>query len=79
MAKEDQKSGRSSLNLSSRFLRTFLIVLTVFLIFAGPTYVVYVLLHVLELNYLISMSFGFALFIIGLVLLLYLIKKGAIS
>jgi hypothetical protein len=79
MAKEKQKSGNGASNLSSKSLRTLLIVLTVFLIFAGPTYVVYVLLHVLELNYLISMGFGFALFVVGLVLLLYLIKKGVIS
>ena len=79
MAKEEQKSGSGTSNLSSKFLRTFLIVLTVLLIFVGPTYVVYVFLNVLDLSYLVSMGFGFGLFIVGVVLLLYLIKKGVIS
>jgi hypothetical protein len=79
MAKEEQKSGSGTSNLSSKFLRSFLIVLTVFLMFVGPTYVVYVLLNVLDLSYLVSMGFGFGLFIVGFVLLLYLIKKGVIS
>jgi hypothetical protein len=79
MAKEEQKSGSGSLNLSSKFLRTFLIILAVLLIFAGPTYIVFVLLNVLDLSYPISMGSGFAIFIVGLVLLLYLIKKGVIS
>jgi hypothetical protein len=79
MAKEEQKSESSSLNLSSKFLRTLLIVLAVLLIFAGPTYVVYVLLNVLDLSYLVSMGFGFGLFIVGFMLLLYLIKKGVIK
>jgi hypothetical protein len=79
MAKEDQKSGSSSLNLSSKYVRTFLIVLAVLLIFVGPTYMVYVLLNVLDLSYPISMASGFAIFIVGLVLLLYLIKKGVLK
>jgi hypothetical protein len=79
MAKEEEKSGSGTSNLSSKFLRSFLIVLTVFLMFVGPTYVVYVFLNVLDLSYLVSMGFGFGLFIVGFVLLLYLIKKGVIS
>jgi hypothetical protein len=79
MAKEEQKSGSGTSNLSSKFLRTFLIVLTVFLMFVGPTYIAYVLLNVLELSYVVSMGFGFGLFIVGFVLLLYLIKKGVIK
>jgi hypothetical protein len=79
MAKEEQKSGRSSLNLSSEFLKTLLMILAVLLIFAGPTYMVYVLLNLLKLSYPISISCGFALFTVGFVLLLYLIKKGFIK
>ncbi|HVP93509.1 MAG TPA: hypothetical protein VMS94_07210 [Acidobacteriota bacterium] len=80
MAKEEQKGGSSSpLNLSSKFLRTFLIILAVFMIFLGPTYMVYALLKVLDLSYSISMASGFAIFIVGLVLLFYLIKKGVLK
>jgi hypothetical protein len=54
-------------------------VLAAFLTFAGPTYVPYVLLNVLEINYAVSMAFGFALFVVGLVLMWYLIKRKVIS
>jgi hypothetical protein len=79
MAKEEQKGGSGPLNLSSKFLRTFLIILAVFMIFVGPTYMVYALLKVLDLSYPISMASGFAVFIVGLVLLFYLIKKGVLK
>jgi uncharacterized protein YybS (DUF2232 family) len=66
-------------DLSSKLLRTLLLVLAAFLVFAGPTYVVYVLNIVLEINYAVSMVSGFALFIAGLALILYLLKKRVIS
>ncbi len=82
MAEEEQR-GRSKqsskLNLNSRFWKAFLLVVAVFLIFAGPTYVVYVLMSVLDISYAFSMASGFVLFVVGLVLLLYLIKNRAIS
>ncbi|MDI6847439.1 MAG: hypothetical protein QMD13_04795 [Candidatus Bathyarchaeia archaeon] len=79
MAKEKEKSKTSvRLDLRSKFWKTFLVVLAAFLIFAGPTYVVYVFLHILKINYTISMGFGTILFITGLVLTLYLIKNKII-
>jgi hypothetical protein len=54
-------------------------VLAVFLTFAGPTYIVYLFLNVLEMDYIVSMVCGFALFAVGLVLVLWLTKKKAIS
>jgi hypothetical protein len=65
-------------DLSSKFWRTFLLVLAAFLTFGGP-YVVYMLNIVLEIDFAVSMVSGFALFIVGLALIWYLIKKGAIS
>ncbi|MDI6806128.1 MAG: hypothetical protein QMD20_05660 [Candidatus Bathyarchaeia archaeon] len=50
-----------------------------FLVFVGPTYVVYVLNIILEINFAVSMVSGFALFIVGLALIWYLLKKGVIS
>jgi hypothetical protein len=82
MSEEKQKNkSRTStrFNLSSKSLKTFLVVLAAFLTFAGPTYVPYVLLNVLEINYAVSMAFGFALFVVGLVLMWYLIKRKVIS
>jgi len=78
--KQKNKSRISiGLDLSSNFWKIFLVVLAVFLTFAGPTYVVYALLHVLKMDYFVSMASGFALFIVGLVLLWYLIKRKVIS
>lgn len=59
----------------SRVGKTVLVLLTAFLIFAGPTYVVYVLQSVAGVSYAISMLSGLILFVIGLVLLWYLIRN----
>jgi len=78
--KRESKSGTSiRLDLSSKFWKTFLIVLAVFLTFAGPTYIVYALLNVLKINYFVSMTSGFALFLVGLVLIWYLIRRKVVS
>ena len=54
-------------------------VFAVLLIFAGPTYLVLVLTEVLKISYTISMVSGFALFVAGLAIILYLNKKKVIS
>ncbi|MGB9714602.1 MAG: hypothetical protein ACPLZC_06485 [Candidatus Bathyarchaeales archaeon] len=78
--KQQTKSRRSAkFDLNSKAWRTFLIVLAVLLTFAGPTYVVYVLLEVLEIGYIASMLSGLVLLIAGLILIWYLIRKKIIS
>lgn len=81
MGEENKKdsSGKSKLDLSSNFWKAFLTLLAALLTFAGPTYVVLVLLNVLEINYAVSMVTGFILFIAGLALIWYLIKNKIIS
>jgi hypothetical protein len=66
-------------DVNSKFSRVFLIVVTVVLVFAGPTYVPYMLSTILNLNYIASMVSGFALFIVGLLLTLYLIRKKIVT
>lgn len=66
-------------NVNSKFLRVLLIIVTVVLIFAGPTYVPYILSAILNLNYVASMVSGFALFIVGLILTLFLIRKKIVT
>ncbi|MEM3696326.1 MAG: hypothetical protein QXQ94_02310 [Candidatus Bathyarchaeia archaeon] len=65
-------------DLSSKFWRTFLLILAAILTFGGP-YAVYVLNIVFEIDFAVSMISGFALFIAGLVLIWYLIRKGVVS
>ena len=66
-------------NENSKLLRVLLIIVTVVLIFAGPTYVSYALFSILNLNYAASIVTGFALFIAGLLLLFFLVRKKIIK
>jgi hypothetical protein len=69
----------SRIGLDSKFWKTFLVVLAAFLTFAGPTYVVYVLQRLLDISFTVSVICGLFLFIAGLVLDWYLIKKKVVS
>ncbi|MBS7659742.1 MAG: hypothetical protein QXT06_04440 [Candidatus Bathyarchaeia archaeon] len=55
-----------------------LIVLTAVLLFAGPTYVIFILVDILRVNYFVSLVFGFGLFLIGLALLFRLLRDRVI-
>jgi len=73
---EDESAGMFDLN--SKFTRTTLLIVTVLLIFAGPTYVPYVLYGILGVNYVASVMLGVVLLVVGLVLLWFLIRKKII-
>jgi hypothetical protein len=60
-------------------VNTFMIILAVLLIFVGPTYMVYAFSNMMGLSYFLAVAGGFTLFMLGLVLLLILVKKKAIS
>jgi hypothetical protein len=79
--RKEENKGKTSirLDLGSKFWKTFLTVLAAFLTFAGPTYIVYVLIRILRINYFVSMISGIVLFIAGLVLVWYLIKNKIVS
>lgn len=66
-------------DLNSKFWKTFLTLLAMILIFAGPTYVVLALYRVLDLNYALLMISGFSLFVVGFALLMFLIKRKVVS
>jgi FtsH-binding integral membrane protein len=63
----------------SKFMRITLTITAALLIFVGPTYVSYLLAQTLEVDYVASIVFGLVLFIVGLVLLFYLIRKKVIT
>jgi hypothetical protein len=65
--------------LGSKFMKVVLTIVTVFLIFVGPTYIVYLMSDILKLDYIASISVGAVLFIVGLVLLIFLIRKKVIE
>ena len=55
MAKNDENNTVGRFDMSSKFMRVLLIIVTVFLIFAGPTYVSYLLSNILNVNYVAPM------------------------
>ena len=79
MVENDENDNAGRFDVNSKFMRVFLILLSVFLIFVGPTYISYVLYDALKVNYVASAISGFVLFIVGLTLILFLIKKKIIT
>ena len=66
-------------SLDSKFMKVALIVAAVLLIFVGPTYIPYLLSDILKVDYVVSIVVGALLFIVGLVMLVYLIRKKVIE
>jgi hypothetical protein len=79
MVENDENGNVDRFDVNSKFMKIFLILLSVFLIFAGPTYISYVLFDALKVNYVASVVSGFALFVVGLLLMLFLIRKKIIT
>ncbi|MEM2954070.1 MAG: hypothetical protein QXU21_07370 [Candidatus Bathyarchaeia archaeon] len=79
---EDKRKGEERktavFDLNSRFWRVSLTLVAAILTFGGP-YVVLVLFRALDLSYVISLAIGFIVFLIGLTLMLFLIRKKVIS
>jgi len=65
--------------ISSKFWRTLLTLVSVILIFAGPTYGIYALAVLLKVNLAVSFATGFILFAVGMMLMWYLIKNKVIE
>lgn len=65
--------------IDSKFMKVVLTVIAVFLIFVGPTYIPYLLSYILKVDYIASIVVGAVLFIVGLVMLVYLIRKKVIE
>jgi hypothetical protein len=61
--------------LQSKFNRVFLILVSMVLLFAGPTYVPYALGQVMVVDNVVALSVGGVFFLLGFVLLVYLIRK----
>jgi len=79
MVENDESNDVGKFDVSSKFWRILLVIAAVFLIFAGPTYISYLLFNILNVNYVASIVSGFALFIAGLLLMWFLIRKKIIT
>ncbi|MEM1767160.1 MAG: hypothetical protein QXD86_04350, partial [Candidatus Bathyarchaeia archaeon] len=69
---------RSRMSESVNLRNVLLIVLTAVLLFAGPTYVIFILVDILRFNYFVSLVYGYVLFLIGLALLFRLLRDRVI-
>jgi len=65
--------------IDSKFMKVAMTIVAVFLIFVGPTYGPYLMADVLKIDYIASVVVGAVLFIVGLVLLVFLIRKKVIE
>lgn len=67
------------LDMDSKFLRTALLIVSVLLIFAGPTYVPYVMSDIAHIDVVASAVVGIVLLAVGLVLMWFLVRKKVIQ
>jgi hypothetical protein len=79
MVENDENNNVGRFDVNSKFMRILLVIVTALLIFAGPTYFSYLLFEVLNVSYVASVAAGIALFIAGLLLMLFLIRKKIIT
>jgi divalent metal cation (Fe/Co/Zn/Cd) transporter len=75
----ENKENTSVTGIYSKFWRITLVIVSMFLIFVGPTYVPYAMVKVLKIQYFVSIGAGIILFIVGMVLMLFLIRKKLIT
>jgi hypothetical protein len=73
---EDESAGMFDVN--SKLMRTALVIVAVLLIFAGPTYVPYVMNGILKVDYVASVIVGIVLLVAGIGLLWFLVRKKII-
>ena len=65
--------------IESKFMKVAMTIVAVFLMFIGPTYIPFLLSDVLKVDYIASIGLGAVLFILGLVVLIYLVRKKVIE
>jgi hypothetical protein len=65
--------------IASKFGKVLLTIVSVVLIFAGPTYVVYGLAVIIKIDLAASFVVGFVLLIVGVVLMRYLVQKKIVT
>ena len=63
----------------SKFWRITLVIISMLLIFVGPTYGTYAFVKMVKLNYFASIGVGIVLFVVGMVLMMFLIRKKLIT
>jgi hypothetical protein len=65
--------------LDSKVMRVTMTIVAVLLIFVGSSYIPYLMSDVLKVDYVASVVIGGVLFIVGLGLLIFLIRKKVVE
>lgn len=65
--------------IESKFTRIALTLVAVFLIFVGPTYIPYLMVNVVGMEYVASIGVGLVLFVLGIVMLFFLVRKKVVT
>ena len=79
MTKEIDNENIELSGIESKFTRVTLTVIAVLLMFAGPTYVPYLLSDVAHADYFAAIGIGLVLFIVGLLMLVFLVRKKVVT
>ena len=79
MTEENENESNVEVGEMSKFNKIALTIIAAVLIFVGPTYIPAALSDSLKVDYVISIVIGAVLFVAGLVLLFYLIRKKVIT
>ena len=65
--------------IESKFMKVTLTVVAVLLMFVGPTYIQFLLADILHIDYIATIVAGGALFVVGLLMLIYLVGKKVLE
>ncbi len=76
---EEIQTLKNTSFMESKFGKVIMTIIAVFLVFAGPTYVIYGLSVLAKVDLAASAVVGLVLFIIGLFIMRYLVQKKIIS
>ena len=76
--KNEEEGSIRKFDINSKFWKSLLTIVSVALIFLGPTYITYAL-TALNVAYLTSLIIGIVMFAVGIALLIYLISKKVIT
>ena len=76
---EEIQTLKNTSFMESKFGKVVITIIAVFLVFAGPTYVIYGLSVIIKVDLAASAVVGLVLFIIGLFMIRSLVQKEIIS
>lgn len=75
----EHESTGGVLDMNSKLVKSVLLIVSVLLIFAGPTYIPYLMSNVAHIDYVASVVVGLVLLVAGLLLMWFLIRNKVVQ